>query len=102
MEYLEKRMLKLRSHPNLPDLLASLPFHTREIILGVLETGANFPLMEKASQCMFDEFTENTILQILANGNILLLDAVTDVALDEVEYLLESVFDEDGELGNYF
>ena len=97
MEYIEKRMLKLRSHPNLPDLLTTLPFHTREIILGVLETGANFPLMEKASQCMHDEFTENAILQILANGNILLLDAVTDVALDEIEYLLETVYDEDGE-----
>ncbi len=97
MEYLEKRMLKLRSHPNLPDLLTTLPFHTKEILLGVLETGANFPLMEKASQCMDEEFLENAILQILANGNVLLLDAVTDVALDEIEYLLETVYEEDDE-----
>lgn len=97
MEYLEKRMLKLRSHPNLPDLLTTLPFHTREILLGVLETGANFPLMEKASHCMDDEFCENAILQILANGNVLLLDSVTDVALDEIEYMLETVYDEDDE-----
>ena len=94
MDYLEKRMHKLRSHPNLPDLLISLPFHTREILLGVLETGANFPLMEKASQCMEEEFIENAILQILAHGNVLLLDSVTDVALDEIEYLLETVYDE--------
>jgi hypothetical protein len=95
MEHLERRMLKLRSHPNLPDLLNTLPFHTREVLFGVLETGANFPLMEKASQCTSDEFYENAILQILANGNVLLLDAVTDVALDEIEYLLETVYDED-------
>ena len=94
MEHFEKRMLKLRSHPNLPDLLTTLHFHTREIILGVLETGVNFPLMEKASQCMDDEFSENAILQILANGNVFLLDAVTEVALDEIEYLLETVYDE--------
>ena len=97
MEHLEKRMLKLRSHPNLPDLLITLPFHTRQILVGVLETGANFPLMEKASQCMDQEFQENAILQILANGNVLLLDSVTDVALDEIEYLLESIDDEDDE-----
>ena len=94
MEFLEKRMLKLRSHPNLPDLLTTLPFHTQEILLGVLETGANFPLMEKASHCMGEEFSENAILQILANGNVLMLDAVTDVALEEIEYLLETVYDE--------
>jgi len=95
MEHLEKRMLKLRSHPNLPDLLTTLPYHTREILLGVLETGATFPLMEKASQCMDEEFMENAILQILANGNVLLLDAVTDAALGEIEYLLETVDDEE-------
>ena len=99
MEYLEKRMLKLRSHPNLPDLLNTLPYHTQEIILAVLETGANFPLMEKASQCMVDEFTENAILQILANGNIRTLNVVTSAALDEIEYLLESVYDESDGLG---
>jgi len=97
MEYLEKRLLKLRSHPNLPDLLTTLPFHTREILLGVLETGANFPLMENASQCMDEEFTGNAILQILANGNVLLLDSVTVAALDEIEYLLETVYEEDDE-----
>ena len=99
MEYLEKRMLKLRSHPNLPDLLNLLPYHTQEVILGVLESGANFPLMEKASQCMHDEFTENAILQILANGNVHTLDAVTESALDEIEFLLESVHDEYDGLG---
>jgi hypothetical protein len=99
MEYLEKRMLKLRLHPNLPELLKSLPYHTQEIILAVLETGVNFPLMEKASQCMRDEFDENTILQILANGNIQPLDAVTGAALDEIEFLLESVYDESDGFG---
>jgi hypothetical protein len=94
MEYLEKRMLKLRSHPNLPELLKMLPYHTQEVILDVLETGANFPLMEKASQCMHDEFDENAILQILANGNIRRLNAVTGAALDEIEYLLASVYDD--------
>jgi hypothetical protein len=94
MDYLEKRLLKLRSHPNLPDLLNILPFHTQEIILGFLETGANFPLMEKASQCMHDEFTENAILQILANGNVRKLEAVTAAVLDETEYLLETLSDE--------
>jgi hypothetical protein len=94
MDYLEKRMLKLRSHPNLPELIMTLPYHTQEIIFAVLETGANFPLMEKASQCMHDEFTENAILQILANGNVHTLDAVTGAALDEIEFLLETVHDE--------
>jgi hypothetical protein len=98
MDYLEKRKLKLRSHPNLPDLLNILPFHTRQILKGVLETGVTFPLMEKASQCMDKEFNDNAILQILANGNVLLLDSVTDVALDEIEYLLESVYDDGEEL----
>jgi hypothetical protein len=99
MEYLEKRMLKLRSHPYLPDLLKLLPYHTQEVILGVLETGANFPLMERANQCMHDEFNENAILQILANGNVHTLDAVTGAALDEIEYLLESVYDESNGFG---
>ena len=97
MEYLDKRMLKLRSHPNLPDLLVTLPYHTREILMGVLQSGATFPLMEKASQCMQEEFMDNAILQILANGNVLLLDSVTDVALDEIEYLLETVYEEGDE-----
>ena len=99
MEYLEKRILKLRLHPNLPELLKSLPYHTQEIILAVLETGANFPLMEKASQCMVEEFNENAILQILSNGNIQPLDSVTETALDEIEYLLESVYDENDGFG---
>ena len=99
MEYLEKRMLKLRLHPHLPDLLTLLPYHTQEVILGVLETGANFPLMEKAGQCMHDEFDENAILQILANGNVHALDAVTEAALNEIEYLLESVYDESDGFG---
>jgi len=51
--------------------------------------------MEQAGQCMDAEFQENAILQILANGNVLLLDSVTDIALDEIEYLLETVYDED-------
>ena len=99
MEYLEKRMLKLRTHPNLPELIKTLPYHTQEIIFAVLETGANFPLMEKASQCMHDEFNENAILQILANGDVNRLDAVTEAALDEIEYLLESDHDENDGLG---
>lgn len=87
-------MLKLRFHTNLPELIKTLPYHTQEIILAVLETGANFPLMEKASQCMHDEFNENVILQIIANGNINRLDTVTEAALDEIEYLLETVHDD--------
>lgn len=47
---------------------------------------------------MDEEFSENAILQILANGNILLLDAVTGVALDEIEYLLETVYNDDEQL----
>jgi len=63
-------------------------------LLSLLETGVTYPLMEKASECMDEEFQEYAILQILANGNVFLLDSVTDVALDELEYLL-STLDED-------
>jgi hypothetical protein len=96
MDYLEKRLLKLRSHPNLSMLYDTVPFHTQRIIEGILETGVTLPLMEQASQCMDEEFTSNVVLQILANGNVLLIDSVTDAALDEIEYLLESVYDESG------
>jgi hypothetical protein len=95
MNRIDQRLIRLRSHPNLFALFETLPFHTQRIIEGVLETGVTFPLMEQASQCMDEEFTENTILQILANGNVLRLDGVTEVALDEIEFLLESVHDND-------
>jgi len=74
-----------------------MPYHTRQIIEGLLETGATYPLMEKASECMDAEFQENAILQILANGNVFLLDSVTEVALDELEYLLTTLEIEDDE-----
>jgi hypothetical protein len=95
MNRIDQRLSHLRTHPNLAALYETLPFHTRQVVRGVLETGATFPLMEKASHCMDAEFQENAILQILANGNVLKLDAVTDVALDEIEFLLETVYDED-------
>jgi len=93
MKHIDQRLIRLRSHPKLSVLYGILPFHTQRIIEGVLETGVTFPLMEQANQCMDDEFTENAILQILANGNVLKLDEVTEVALDEIEYLLETVHD---------
>jgi hypothetical protein len=95
MDYSEKRMLKLRSHPNLSALFNTLPFHSKQIIEEVLETGVTFPLMERAGQCMHQEFAENVILQILANGDVRSLESVTNVALDEIEYLLETVSYED-------
>lgn len=82
---MDQRLIRLSSHPKLPALYFSLPFHTQRIIQNVLETGVTFPLMEQAGQCMDEEFQENAILQILADGNLLSLDSVTDVALDEVE-----------------
>ena len=95
MSRIDQRMTHLRAHPNLSALYETLPFHTKQIVLGLLETGATFPLMEKAGQCMDAEFQENAILQILANGNVIFLDEVSDAALDELEYLLETVGDED-------
>lgn len=94
MDRIAERLSRLRRHPNLSALYESLPYHTREIVEGLLESGATYPLMEKASECMDEEFQEYAILQILANGNVFLLDSVTDVALDELEYLL-STLDED-------
>jgi hypothetical protein len=91
MDYFEKRMIKLRSHPNLSALYNTLPFHTKRIIEKVLETGVTFPLMEQANQCMHQEFSNNAILQILANGDVRSLKSVTNIALDEIEYLLETV-----------
>ena len=94
MDYLEKRQLKLRTHPNLSMLYESVPYHTQQIIEGILESGVTLPLMEQASHCMDEEYTSNAILQILANGEVLDLDSVNEAALDEIEYLLESVDDE--------
>ena len=98
MSWINKRITRLGAHPNLSALYETMPYHTRQIVEGFLETGATFPLMEKASQCMDAEFMENPILQILAHGNVLLMDAVTEVALDELEYLLATVEAKDEEL----
>lgn len=97
MDRITERLSRLRRHPNLSALYETLPYHTRQIVEGLLENGATYPLMEKASECMDEEFQENAILQILANGNIFLLDSVTDVALDELEYLLTTLYEDDEE-----
>lgn len=95
MDRIAQRLSYLRKHPNLSALYETLPYHTRQIVESLLETGATYPLMEKASECMDAEFQDNAILQILANGNVLLLDSVTDVALDELEYLLTTLDESD-------
>ena len=97
MDRIAERLSRLRGHPNLSALYATMPYHTRQIIEGLLETGATYPLMEKASECMDAEFQENAILQILANGNVLDLDEITNAALDELEYLLTTVEIKDDE-----
>jgi hypothetical protein len=91
---LSKRRFWLQSHPNLSILYETLPFHTKRIVQAVLETGVTLPLMEKASHCMDEEFQDNVILQILANGNVLLPESVTATVLDEIEFLLQTVYDE--------
>ena len=95
MNRITERLSHLRRHPKLSALYETLPDHTRQIIEGLLETAATYPLMEKASECMDAEFQENAILQILANGNVFLLDSVTDEALDELEYLLTTLAEDD-------
>jgi len=95
MDRIEQRWSLLRKHPNLSALYESLPYHTRGIVEGLLENGASYPLMEKANECMDAEFQEHAILQILANGNVLTLDAVTEAALDELEYLLSTMDEEE-------
>ncbi len=95
MDRIEQRLSHLRRHPNLSALYKTLPYHTRRILDGLLENGATYPLMEKADECMDAEFQEHEILQILANGNVLMLDAVTEAALDELENLLSAIDDEE-------
>jgi hypothetical protein len=97
MDRINERLSRLRAHPNLSALYESMPFHTMQIVEGLLETGATYPLMEKAGNCMDADFQESAILQILANGNVLSLDSVTEAALDELEYLLATVDVEDNE-----
>jgi hypothetical protein len=94
MDRIEQRLSQLQGHPNLSALYETLPYHTRGIVEGLLENGASYPLMEKADECMDAEFQEHEILQILANGNPLRLDAVTEAALDELEYLLCALDDD--------
>jgi hypothetical protein len=93
-----RRLTLLRKHSNLSVLLATLPFHTQKIIEQLLDIGVTYPLMEQAGNCMDAVFQESKILQILANGNVLALDTVTDTALDELEYLLSAVDIEDDEV----
>ena len=88
MDRIAERLSRLRRHQKLTVLYETLPDHTTQIIEGLLEIGATYPLMEKASECMDEEFQEYAILQILANGNIFLLNSVTDVALDELGKIL--------------
>jgi len=97
MDRIAQRLAHLRGHPNLSALYETLPYHTRQIVEGLLENGATYPLMEKASECMDEEFQDHAILQILADGNVLDLDEVTSAALDELEYLLSTVEIEDDE-----
>ncbi len=97
MKPISHRLTYLRKHANLATLLRSLPFHTKIVIEQLLETGATYPLMEQAGNCMEAVFQESKILQILANGDVLALDAVTAAALDELEYLLAAVDIEDDE-----
>ena len=98
MNRIEQRLSRLRAHPNLSALYESVPFHTKQIVKSLLETGATYPLMEKAGQCMDAVFQESVILQILANGDVHSLDAVTEASLDELEYQLTTVDFEDDEL----
>jgi hypothetical protein len=97
MKRIAQRLSRLHAHKNLSALYETVPFHTKQIIEELLETGVTYPLMEKAGQCMDAEFQANAILQILANGDVTALDAVTNAALDELEYLLTTVSIEDDE-----
>ena len=94
MKPFDQRLSHLRIHPNLPALYRTLPFHTRRVVENLLESGINFPLMEEAGQCMYAEFQEYPILQILAGGDPRQLDAVIAEALDEIEHLLASIPDQ--------
>lgn len=95
MDRIDQRLSILRGHPNLSALYETLPYHTRQIVEGLLVAGVNFPLIEKADSCMDAEFQESHILQILANGNVLDLEEITEKALDELEYLLTTIEIED-------
>jgi hypothetical protein len=97
MDRIAQRLSRLRRHPYLSALYETIPYHTRQVIEGLLETGVTYPLMEKASECMDAEFQESAILQILANGDVLALDDVTAAALDELEYLLTTLDEENDE-----
>ncbi len=91
MKPMDPRLSRLRTHPKLTALFETMPFHTVQIVKDFLETGATYPLMEKAGQCMDAVFQDSLILQTLATGDVRSLDAVTMAVLDELEYLLATV-----------
>ena len=91
MKPLDQRLTRLRAHPHLAAFYETIPYHTRQVIEELLESGATYPLMERAGNCMHAVFQESLILQILSTGDPRALEAVTAAALDELEYLLARV-----------
>ena len=75
------------------ELIARLPEYTAQIVAEVIKTGVTPELIERAGNAPDDEWRRYQILRILGGGHPDQLDAVTEMAMDEIRIALE-----DGEL----
>lgn len=70
-------------------LIASLPEHTAQIVAEVIKTGVTPKLIDRAANAPKEEWQRYRLLRILGSGNPAYLDALTDLAMDEIRIALE-------------
>ena len=75
------------------ELIARLPAYTAQIVAEVIKTGVTPELITQAANAPDEEWRRYQILRILGGGNPDHLDALTEIAMDEIRIALE-----DGEL----
>lgn len=74
-------------------LIASLPEHTAQIVAEVIKKGVTPKLIDRAANAPKEEWQRYRLLRTLGSGNPAYLDALTELAMDDIRIALE-----DGEL----
>lgn len=74
---------------NADEFIARLPAYTAQIVAEVIKTGVTPELIERAGKAPDEEWRRYQILRILGSGNPDQLDALTEMAMDEIRIALE-------------
>jgi len=83
------KITKILSQIGFAPMLESLPAFTRFFVCGVILMGVDQDVIPLAALAPDAEYNRYQILRMVANGNPDQLEALTDLALDEIQLGLE-------------